>query len=175
MSSNIVLIGMPGSGKSTVGVILSKLTSHGFIDTDLLIQAQQGRTLQEIVDKDGYLVLRGIEEQLLLGLECRDQVIATGGSAVYSKAAMEHLRSNGIAVFLRVDIQTLKSRVHDYATRGLAKLPEQSVDDLFAERSALYRRYADITVDCAGLTHEEVCARVMKELGREGERGAGSE
>jgi len=162
MPSNIVLIGMPGSGKSTVGVVLAKLTSRGFIDTDLLIQAQEGRTLQDIVDKDGYLVLRGIEEELLLGLDCRDQVIATGGSAVYSKAAMEHLRTNGIAVFLRVDLQTLKARVHDYATRGLAKRPDQSVDDLFSERSALYRRYADVTVDCIGLTHEEVCEKIIE-------------
>jgi len=84
---------------------------------------------------------------------------------------MEHLKANGVTVFLNVDLATLKSRVQDYDTRGLAKRPDQSVDDLFAERFALYRQYADITIDCAGLTHEEVCARVMKELGVERERG----
>jgi shikimate kinase len=162
LPSNIILIGMPGSGKSTVGVILAKLTSRGFIDTDLLIQQRQGRTLQDIVDRDGYLVLRRIEEEILLSLDCRDHVIATGGSAVYSEAAMEQLRSGGITVLLRVDLETLKSRVHDYDTRGLAKRPDQSVDDLFAERSALYRRYADVIVDCTALTHEEVCEKIIQ-------------
>jgi shikimate kinase len=162
--SNIILIGMPGSGKSTVGVILAKLMSMNFIDTDVVIQTEKGRTLQDIVDRDGYLVLRRIEEEVLLKLDCRSYVIATGGSAVYSRKAMGHLKKNGIAVFLNVDMATLKARVHDYDTRGLAKRPDQSVDDLFAERFALYRQYADITVDCVGLTHEEVCARIMNEL-----------
>jgi shikimate kinase len=162
--SNIILIGMPGSGKSTVGVILAKLMSLGFIDTDMLIQTREGRTLQDIVDKDGYLTLRKIEEDVLLKLDCREHVIATGGSAVYSSDAMLHLKSNGVAVFLNVDLNTLKARVPDYDTRGLAKRPDQSVDDLFTERFALYRQYADITIDCVGLTHEEVCERIIKEL-----------
>jgi len=91
---------MPGAGKSTVGVILAKLTSQDFIDTDVLIQISQGRLLQDIVDTEGYMALRRIEEVILLGLHCYNHVIATGGSAVYSHAAMEHLRSNGIVVFL---------------------------------------------------------------------------
>jgi len=162
--SNIVLIGMPGSGKSTVGVILAKLTGRDFVDTDVLIQAEQGRALQDIVDRDGYLALRAIEEKVLLSLACRCHVIATGGSAVYSSRAMAHLKTDGITVFLDVDMATLKARVHDYDTRGLAKRPDQSVDDLFAERSALYRQYADATIDCVGLTHEEVCAKIIAEL-----------
>ena len=164
-TSNIVLIGMPGSGKSTVGVILAKLLARDFIDTDVLIQSAQKRSLQDIVDRDGYLVLRGIEEDVLLKLDCRNRVIATGGSAVYSPAAMAHLKSHGTVVFLNVDLSTLRARVRDYATRGLAKRPDQTLDDLFAERSALYRKYADVTVDCVGLTHEAVCARIGKELG----------
>lgn len=159
---NIVLVGMPGSGKSTVGVILAKLMSLNFVDTDVIIQTQQGRSLQDIVDGEGYLALRKIEEEALLKLDCRNHVIATGGSAVYSQAAMNHLKSNGIVVFLNVDMETLKIRVNDFDTRGLAKRPDQSVDDLFAERFALYRQYADVTVDCVGLTHEEVCARIIK-------------
>jgi shikimate kinase len=162
--SNIILIGMPGSGKSTVGVILARLTARDFVDTDVLIQTQQGRTLQDIVDRDGYLALRGIEENVILKLDCRDHVIATGGSAVYSPAAMAHVKSQGIAVFLHVDLRTLRSRVEDYDTRGLAKRPDQSLDDLFAERLALYREYADVTVNCIGLTHEEVCASIIEEL-----------
>jgi shikimate kinase len=163
-TSNIVLIGMPGSGKSTVGVMLAKRMVRDFVDTDVLIQTAQKRSLQDIVDRDGYLVLRRIEEEVLLKLDCRNQVIATGGSAVYSPAAMAHLKLHGAVVFLDVDLPTLRARVHDYDTRGLAKRPDQTLDDLFTERSALYRRYADVTVDCIGLTHEAVCARIGKEL-----------
>jgi shikimate kinase len=162
--SNIVLIGMPGSGKSTVGVILAKLTSRDFVDSDVLIQTSQGRSLQEIVDQDGHMRLREIEEDVLLGLHCRDHVIATGGSAAYSHPAMMHLKSDGIVVFLDVDLATLRSRVHDYDTRGLAKRPDQTFADLFEERFVLYTKYADVTVNCVDLTHEEVCARIVDEL-----------
>lgn len=162
--SNIILIGMPGSGKSTVGVILAKLTSRDFVDTDVLIQVSAGRPLQEIVDSEGHMALRRIEEEVLLGLACRRYVVATGGSAAYSHRAMEHLKSDGIVVFLDADIATLESRVRDFAQRGLAKRPDQSFADLFAERFPLYAKYADITVDCQGLTHEEVCARIISEL-----------
>jgi shikimate kinase len=156
---------MPGSGKSTVGVILAKLLSRGFVDTDLLIQTVQGRPLQRIVDTDGYLVLRGIEEQMLLQLHCSNQVIATGGSAAYSRPAMTHLKRDGIMVFLHADMETLHKRVHDFSERGLAKSPGQSLDDLFLERLSLYTAYADITIDCCRLTHEEVCARIIEQIG----------
>jgi shikimate kinase len=132
--SNIVLIGMPGSGKSTVGVLLAKQTGKAFVDTDLLIQSRTGGTLQDIVNRDGYLELRRIEEQVLLGLDLSDHVIATGGSAVYSEAAMGHLQAGGTVVFLRVSLATLRQRVGDYETRGLAKRPDQTIEDLFAER-----------------------------------------
>lgn len=168
---NIILIGMPGSGKSTVGVILAKLTARAFTDTDVLLQTVHHRPLQDIVDQDGYMVLRRLEEEVLLKLDCRNQVIATGGSAVYSPAAMAHLKSHGIIVFLNADLATLRARVHDYDTRGLAKRPDQTLDDLFAERSALYRKYADVTVDCTGLTHEEVCAGIIKELEKQTRTG----
>jgi shikimate kinase len=162
--SNIVLIGMPGSGKSTVGIILAKLTRRNFVDTDVLIQTSQSRSLQDIVDAEGYLVLREIEERVILNLDCRNCVIATGGSAVYSQAAMEHLKKDAIIVFLKADLPMLEARVSDYSTRGLAKRSDQSLADLFAERSALYTRYADVFVECKGLIHEEVCARIIKKL-----------
>ena len=164
MSSNIVLIGMPGSGKSTVGVILAKKTMKDFVDTDILIQKSQSRPLQDIVDKDGYLALREIEEAVLLELNVHNHVVSTGGSAVYGERAMAHLKSGGVAVFLDVTLDTLEARVPDFSTRGLAKRPDQSFEELFAERNALYRRYADVTVKCDGLTPEQVCASIIAQV-----------
>jgi shikimate kinase len=161
--SNLVLIGMPGSGKSTVGVILAKKTSRDFVDTDLLIQRSHGRRLQDIVDHDGYAALRSIEERVLLDLCVHNHVIATGGSAVYSDRAMAHLRSDGLIIFLDVDLATLESRIADFSTRGLAKRPEQSLPELFAERFGLYAKHADITIKCGELTHEDVCGKIIEE------------
>jgi shikimate kinase len=110
------------------------------------------------------MVLRKIEEDVLLNLDYHGCVIATGGSAAYSDPAMTHLKSDGIVVFLNADLHTLESRVRDFDTRGLAKRSDQSLADLFKERYALYTKYADITVECADLTHEEVCAKIITEL-----------
>ena len=163
-TSNIVLIGMPGSGKSTVGIILAKLISSNFVDTDVLIQTSQGRTLQDIVNKEGYMVLREIEERILLKLDRFNHVIATGGSAVYSHAAMTHLKSNGLVVFLNVELPVLESRIYDFATRGLAKRPDQNLDDLFEERFVLYTKYADVTIECKDFTQEEVCEEIISSI-----------
>jgi shikimate kinase len=162
--SNLILIGMPGAGKSTVGVILAKQASLNFVDTDVFIQTSQGRSLQDIVDSDGYELLRKIEEEVLLGLSVHNCVVATGGSAVYSNSAMLHLKSGGMAIFLDVDMPTLESRIHDYSTRGLAKRADQDFADMFQERFTLYTQYADITIKCSGLTHEEVCSQIMYAL-----------
>jgi shikimate kinase len=156
---------MPGAGKSTVGILLAKLTCRSFVDTDVLVQLQEGRPLQEIVDKDGYLALRAVEEKVIIGHGCTGCIIATGGSAVYSPAAMAHLKRHGTVVFLDVDLATLEERVRDLDTRGLAKRQDQSFRDLYDERTPLYRKYADITIDCSGRTHDEVCGLIIAALG----------
>ena len=170
--SSIILIGMPGSGKSTVGILLAKLTCRSFVDTDVLIQSREGRPLQEIVDKDGHMALRAIEEEVITGYGCTSCVIATGGSAVYSPASMAHLKRHGIVVFLDADLPTLESRVRDYGTRGLAKRPDQTFRDLFDERVPLYRKYADITISCSGRTHDEVCGLIVSALGEKDRAGS---
>jgi len=155
---------MPGAGKSTIGIILAKFLSRDFLDTDVLIQVTEGRSLQDIIDKDGYLALRAIEERVLLDLHCKNHIIATGGSAVYSNAAMEYLKQEGIVVFLDVDIAILKKRLQDIHSRGLVKRPEQSLDDLYAERLCLYKKYADITVLSSNLSQENICDAIIKQL-----------
>ena len=162
--SNLVLIGMPGSGKSDIGMMLAKKTSREFVDTDELIQTSQQRTLQDIVDTEGHAVLRKIEEEVMLGLSIRNHVIATGGSAAYSAHAMAHLKSDGILIFLNVDLATLESRISDFSTRGIAKRPDQSFAELFDERFVLYTKHADITIECGGMTQEQVCKRIIEEV-----------
>jgi shikimate kinase len=170
--TNIVLIGMPGSGKSTVGIILAKMMAKNYVDTDVLIQLAEKRTLQDIVDNEGHMALRAIEERVLLDVDCRNHIIATGGSAAYSDKAMSHLKKNGICVFLHADLPTLKSRIRNYETRGLAKRPDQSFQDLFEERLSLYRTYADITIAASDLTQETVCEEIIRQLaGGNGDTG----
>lgn len=164
MASNILLIGMPGSGKSTVGVLLAKELAKGFLDTDLLIQQAEGCSLQEILDRQGYLALRRIEERVLLGLTCANHVIATGGSAAYSHTAMAHLKRSSTTVFLHATLETLRRRVHNFDTRGIARRPGQSFADLFAERYALYVRYADVIVDVNEGSAEDVVRKVTAAL-----------
>jgi shikimate kinase len=162
--SNIVLIGMPGAGKSTVGVILAKHTSRDFVDTDVLIQTAERRSLQKILDEDGHIALRKIEERILLSLDLTRHVIATGGSAAYSAAAMGHLKKHGVVVFLHVPFGEIVERVRDFDTRGIARAPDQSFADLFEERYVLYKQYADLTIACEGLDQEQVSQRICRKM-----------
>lgn len=161
---SVILVGMPGAGKSTLGVMLAKALARDFVDTDLLIQLRARRTLQQILDDDGYLALRQLEEETLLSCDFGNHVVATGGSAVYSDKGMQHLKSYGPVVYLDVALDELRRRIHDYDTRGIAKRPDQSFESLFEERRQLYRKYADITVRCDGLSLEEALAAVLAEL-----------
>lgn len=163
--SNLVLIGMPGSGKSTVGVVLAKRTSHDFVDTDVVIQSVEHRSLQQIMDTEGYMKLREIEARVLQTLNLDNHVISTGGSAVYSDDAMLHLKQNGTAIYLDVSLDTLRSRITDYETRGIAKRPDQSFDELFEERTRLYRKFADLVVRGDGMSQDDVCDHIIRELG----------
>jgi shikimate kinase len=162
--TNLVLIGMPGSGKSTIGVLLAKKTSRDFVDTDVVIQSHEHSSLQDIVDNDGYMVLREIEEKWVTWLTVEHTVISTGGSVVYSDKSMAHLASDGVIIFLDVSLDTLKQRITDYDQRGIARRPDQSFEELFEERSVLYRRYADITIASDGINQDEVCAAILAAL-----------
>ena len=162
-STSLILIGMPGSGKSTIGLLLAKSLVKNFVDTDVLIQLQEGKTLQKIVDNQGYLALRAIEEQVLLNTHFSNHIMATGGSAIYSEKAMHHLRQFGQIIFLDVPLGELTERITNYETRGLARKPTQSLVDLFNERHALYQQYANITIDCEGKSQEQIVEEIIAE------------
>lgn len=163
--NNIALIGMPGCGKSTVGVLLARATGRAFVDTDLLVQSRTGTSLQALVDREGYEALREAEEHVLLSLNLSDHVIATGGSVVYSRAGMAHLCDSSRVVFLDVSLTCVRERIGDASLRGISRRPDQSLADLFHERHGLYCRYAEIAIACDGLSPEEVCDRVISKLG----------
>ncbi|MEN8210323.1 MAG: shikimate kinase [Thermodesulfobacteriota bacterium] len=164
MKTNLTLIGMPGAGKSTTGIILAKNLGLGFFDTDILIQINQQKSLQNILDSKGYLDLRKIEEQEILKINIENNVISTGGSAVYSQQAMTHLQSISKIIFLKTDFEVLEKRINNFATRGIAKAENQTFKELFKERQILYRKYADITIDCNVLTQDLAAEKIIKIL-----------
>jgi shikimate kinase len=162
--NNIILIGMPGAGKSTVGVILAKSLGMQFIDTDILIQERTGRMLQEILDGEGPDAFKRIEEETVLSLHPHHAVIATGGSVVCSEAAMTHLKSGGLVVYLKISYAEMETRLRNITTRGILLLPGQSLREMYDERVPLYEKYADITVACSGEDLESVVRRVIEAL-----------
>ncbi|MCR5848629.1 MAG: shikimate kinase [Lachnospiraceae bacterium] len=158
---NIVLIGMPASGKSTVGVILAKILGMDFIDTDLVIQQREDSLLNEIINDRGVEGFLKCEEDALLTVNSANTVIATGGSAVYSDSGMRHLSENGTIIYLKVDKDKLFSRLHDINERGVVLRDGESPDEMYEERSVLYEKYAETVIDEGDSSIEETVRRII--------------
>lgn len=159
---NIILIGMPGAGKSTVGVVLAKILGYDFVDSDIVIQQQMGKRLCDILEERGLEGFLAIENRINAGLEMEKTVIATGGSVIYGKEAMEHLKSIGTVVYLRLSCDSIEQRLGDLKHRGVAIREGETLGELYEERCGLYEKYADIILDCDNLTIEETIARAVE-------------
>lgn len=166
MKSNVVLIGMPGCGKSTCGVVAAKMLLKNFFDTDLLVQNLEGASLQNIIDNKGNDYFEAAEEDAILNLDIQGTVIATGGSVVYSEKAMTHLKSLGKIIFLNLDYDSMCARISNLTTRGVVLKKGSTLQDMFEERLPLYRKWADITIDCSTAcveqTAQAICDAVKK-------------
>ena len=161
---NITLIGMPGAGKSTVGVLLAKSTLMDFTDTDLLIQKKYSSSLCGLIEKYGEEGFKKIEEETLLSLTCSNTVISTGGSAVYGEDGMKHLRDISTVIYLKVPVRTLEKRIKNIKIRGVVMKKGESLSKLFERRSPLYEKYAHITVDAGKLSAEECVEEILKSI-----------
>ena len=161
---NIVLIGMPAVGKSTIGVLLAKSLLLSFTDTDLLIQEKYKKSLCDIIKDNGTKAFLNIEEDIILNADFKNSVIATGGSAVFGERAMNQLKENGVIVYLSLPIDEIKRRIGDIKSRGVVLTNGNTVDDIFKERKPLYEKYADIRFDCDNLTAEECVEKIIQLL-----------
>lgn len=161
---NIVLIGMPGAGKSTIGVILAKSLLFDFCDTDLIIQKSTGESLCDTINKIGIKEFIDLEEKIISGQEFSNSVIATGGSAVYGEKAMGKLKEDGIVIYLKVSPDELQKRITNIHTRGIAMKEGTSIEQLYEERAPLYEKYAEITIECDGKTAEECVDEIVNKI-----------
>jgi len=152
---------MPACGKSTIGVLLAKAMGMDFLDTDIFIQARECQPLQQIIDSKGIDEFCRIEQDCLLSLCLENTIVATGGSAVYSAKAMNHLKSRGRAVFLDITLDEIKKRLTNISTRGLVKESDQTIESLYEKRLPLYKQFADITIDCNNLTQEQTVQAII--------------
>lgn len=160
---NIVLIGMPAVGKSTIGVLLAKTLGFSFIDTDLVIQENTGRLLQDIINSDGLDAFCIAEERAICSVTAAENtVIATGGSAVYSAEAMKHLKKNGIVYYLSLPTEELSKRLSNIKTRGIAMHPNETIEDVFKRRMSLYEKYADAIINCRSKSPEDTVSEISK-------------
>jgi shikimate kinase len=167
MNNNIILIGMPGAGKSTIGVLLAKALSFSFVDTDLLVQQRIQMSLQDIIDTKGIQSFLTIEEEVILSLRANRHVIATGGSVVYRQKAMEHLASTGIIVYFDVPLPVLRKRLKNITTRGIVMEADQSLASVYDTRHFLYENYADMIITCKKKSMEEIVDEIMKKVRKE--------
>ena len=160
MSANIILIGMPGAGKSTVGIVLAKKLGMNFLDSDLVIQEREGKLLSEIMNEKGLEGFLRIEEDVNADIRVHNTVIATGGSAVYGDKAMQNLHENGILIYLKLSLDSIASRLGDLKDRGVALRDGQTLETLYAERIPLYEKYADVVCDCEDLEIREIVEKI---------------
>lgn len=163
---NIVLIGMPSAGKSTIGIILAKVLGYQFLDSDLLIQEQEKALLKDIIDERGIDGFLAIENQINSKIDAVNTVIATGGSVIYGKEAMEHLRETGIIIYIKLSLKTITDRLGNMKQRGVVLRKGQSLKMLYEERCPLYETYAHITVNGEHLNTEELMEKIIEELDR---------
>lgn len=161
---NVILVGMPSCGKSTVGVVLAKTMNKGFVDTDILIQQREKKTLQEIIDAQGNEYFHNVEESVLLDFDGEDYVVATGGSAIYFDRAMDRFKERGRIVYLQVSLDTVLERLSNIKTRGVTLEKGQTLADLYARRIPLYEKHADIIIPGDGCTVEEVVEKIVEAL-----------
>lgn len=159
--NNVILIGMPGSGKSTAGVLAAKGLLKNFFDTDLLVQNLENMRLQEIIDTKGNDYFMKCEEDAICSLEVSGTVIATGGSVVYSQKSMEHLKAMGKVIYLHLDYDVMMDRIKNVATRGVVIRNGTTFKDMYDERLPFYKKYADVTIDCSNRTVEETVVDIM--------------
>lgn len=164
MKNNVILVGMPGVGKSTVGVILAKLLGYRFVDTDLVIQEKEGRLLRDIISSEGIDGFLKTEERICSKLSAKDSVIATGGSVIYGEKAMKHLSEIGTVVYLSLDYRKLKYRLGNIKNRGVVIRPGQRLKDLYDERTPLYERWADLIIDETGCNIEKTVSKIIEGL-----------
>jgi len=162
---NLILIGMPGCGKSTVGVVLAKALGLDFIDSDLVIQKRTGMKLSQLIEQHGNDGFRAIENRINAELAAEDSVIATGGSVIYGEDAMRHLKAIGTVVYLKLSCEAIEDRLGDLHARGVTIQPGWTLHDLYNERVPLYEEWADVTVDCEQLRLREVVAYLQAQLG----------
>ena len=163
--NNIILIGMPGCGKSTVGVVLAKALGMDFIDSDLVIQKEMGAKLSQLIDQYGDAGFREIENRINAALDAENSIIATGGSVVYGEDAMCHLKDIGTVVYLKLSYEAIECRLGDLHARRLTIQPGWTLRDLYNERVPLYEKWADVTVDCEQLRLREVVAYISRHIG----------
>ena len=159
---NLVLIGMPGCGKSTCGVLAAKVLCMDFVDTDLVIQQNEGMALQTIIDQKGNDFFAAAEESAVCGLDVKNAVVATGGSVVYSKKAMERLKKDGIVIYLAISFDTMMRRIANIRSRGILLKNGETIEAMFRERASLYQKYADSTIDCNGKEIETTVSEIVK-------------